>query len=51
MIVHHVTTITLMYFSWMLNFVRTGSIIVLIHDSADSWLSVSTSHLSEYWSR
>ena len=40
MMVHHVATIVLMYFSWVLNFVRVGSLVLIVHDAADSWLSV-----------
>ena len=40
MMVHHVATIVLMYFSWVLNFVRVGSLVLVVHDAADSWLSV-----------
>lgn len=41
MMVHHVATIVLMYFSWILNFVRVGSLVLLVHDAADSWLSLA----------
>lgn len=40
MTVHHVATIVLMYFSWVLNFVRVGALVLVVHDAADSWLSV-----------
>jgi len=40
MIVHHFATIVLMYFSWVLNFVRIGTIVLATHDAADTWLSV-----------
>ncbi|PVD30425.1 hypothetical protein C0Q70_09691 [Pomacea canaliculata] len=35
MIVHHFATLGLMFFSWMNNFVRVGSLVLLIHDCAD----------------
>ena len=41
MTVHHIATIVLLYFSWVLNFVRIGSLVLVVHDSADTWLSVS----------
>jgi len=40
MTVHHLATISLLYFSWMVNFVRIGSFVLIIHDVADPWLSV-----------
>lgn len=42
LIVHHVATILLMYFSWLTNFVRVGTLVLLAHDAADPWLGVST---------
>ena len=44
MVVHHVATVLLMYFSWIMNFVRVGTLVLLVHDVADSWLAVSTVH-------
>ncbi|XP_052802967.1 ceramide synthase 2-like isoform X2 [Mya arenaria] len=35
MIVHHVVTILLVYFSWSLNFVRVGTLVLITHDAAD----------------
>ena len=43
MMVHHVATIGLLSFSWVSNWVRAGSLVLLVHDAADSWLSVSCS--------
>ena len=45
MMIHHVVTIGLLAFSWVLNFVRIGSLVLVIRDAADSWLSVSYSNL------
>ena len=42
MIIHHIVTILLIYFSWACNFVRVGSLVIVVHDLADPWLSVST---------
>lgn len=41
MIVHHFATLGLMFFSWMNNFVRVGSLVLLIHDCADPIMEVS----------
>ncbi|KAK7494277.1 hypothetical protein BaRGS_00014559, partial [Batillaria attramentaria] len=35
MIVHHIATLGLMFFSWMNNFVRIGSLVLLVHDCVD----------------
>ncbi|XP_051999372.1 ceramide synthase 2-like [Xyrauchen texanus] len=34
-IVHHVATITLISFSWCVNYIRAGTLIMFVHDSAD----------------
>ena len=40
MIVHHCTTLVLQYLSWMLNFMRVGAFVLLIHDVSDIFLQV-----------
>lgn len=39
-IVHHVATIMLIGFSWCLNFIRAGTLIMLLHDASDYLLEV-----------
>ncbi|XP_068188732.1 ceramide synthase 2a isoform X2 [Antennarius striatus] len=34
-IVHHIATIVLISFSWLVNYIRGGTLIMLVHDSAD----------------
>uniref|UniRef100_A0A3Q3X755 Uncharacterized protein n=1 Tax=Mola mola TaxID=94237 RepID=A0A3Q3X755_MOLML len=34
-IVHHVATILLISFSWCVNYIRAGTLIMLVHDSSD----------------
>ena len=41
--IHHVATITLMVFSWCNNFVRIGTLVLVIHDAVDYWLEVNQS--------
>ena len=39
--IHHVATINLIYFSWLANFPRMGSVVIVVHDIADIPLAVS----------
>lgn len=41
MIVHHIVTMFLLYFSWVVNFVRIGTLVLLVHDAADFPMAVS----------
>ena len=50
MVVHHVATVMLMYFSWIMNFVRVGTLVLLVHDAADSWLAVSKVQVIKHFS-
>ncbi|XP_061109861.1 ceramide synthase 2-like [Conger conger] len=34
-IVHHLATITLISFSWCVNYIRAGTLIMLVHDASD----------------
>ncbi|XP_058502493.1 ceramide synthase 2 [Solea solea] len=34
-VVHHVATLTLLSFSWVANYIRIGTIVMVLHDSAD----------------
>ncbi|KAL5007542.1 hypothetical protein ScPMuIL_016348 [Solemya velum] len=38
MFIHHIATLTLMLFSWSGNFVRIGSLVLVVHDAADWWM-------------
>lgn len=40
-IIHHVATITLVSFSWCVNYLRAGTLIMLVHDSADYLLELA----------
>ena len=42
MIIHHVATMFLLYFSWIINFPNIGCIVLLLHDAADPALAVSS---------
>ena len=43
-IVHHIATIFLLGFSYCSNYVRVGTLVMLVHDSSDFLLEVKTSH-------
>lgn len=43
MVIHHIVTITLIYFSFACNQVRIGSLVIILHDSNDVWMSASKS--------
>ncbi|KAK3571983.1 hypothetical protein QTP86_021345 [Hemibagrus guttatus] len=34
-IIHHVATITLISFSWCMNYIRAGTLVMFLHDSSD----------------
>ncbi|CAG5136126.1 unnamed protein product, partial [Candidula unifasciata] len=38
MVIHHVATLLLMMLSWISNFVRVGTLVLVIHDAVDSWM-------------
>ncbi|KRX39377.1 Ceramide synthase 6 [Trichinella britovi] len=39
--IHHITTILLLSFSWADNFVRIGTLVLVIHDAADFWMETA----------
>ncbi|KAK3776555.1 hypothetical protein RRG08_037061 [Elysia crispata] len=41
MIVHHIATLMLMGMSWSNNFVRIGTLVLLVHDAVDSWMEAA----------
>ncbi len=41
MFLHHIATILLLSFSYIVNFVRIGTLVLVIHDFGDFWLEVS----------
>jgi len=40
-IVHHLAAIGLMSCSWCGNYVRLGTLVIFVHDTADFWLEVT----------
>ncbi|KAL8558888.1 hypothetical protein ACOMHN_054319 [Nucella lapillus] len=41
MVLHHLVTIALIYFSWACNFVRVGTLVLVVHDVADPWMAIA----------
>ena len=41
MLLHHAATISLINFSWVLNMVRAGMLVLVLHDSADVFLEIA----------
>lgn len=39
-IIHHVATITLISFSWLVNYIRAGTLIMIVHDASDYLMEV-----------
>lgn len=39
-IVHHAATIFLISFSWLVNYIRGGTLIMLVHDASDYLMEV-----------
>ena len=47
MFLHHIATILLLSFSYVVNFVRIGTLVLVIHDFGDFWLEVSPNKTNE----
>lgn len=43
-IIHHLATLVLLSFSWCVNYIRIGTLVMLVHDASDVLLEVSRSH-------
>uniref|UniRef100_A0A2K6FP44 Ceramide synthase 3 n=1 Tax=Propithecus coquereli TaxID=379532 RepID=A0A2K6FP44_PROCO len=37
-VIHHLAAISLMSFSWCSNYIRSGTLVMVVHDVADIWL-------------
>ncbi|KFO20514.1 LAG1 longevity assurance like protein 3 [Fukomys damarensis] len=37
-VVHHLAALSLMSFSWCANYIRSGTLVMIVHDTADIWL-------------
>lgn len=51
MFVHHVATIVLIYFSYVANLIRGGSLILLVHDCADVFMEAAKMFKYVKWQR
>ncbi|XP_067649176.1 ceramide synthase 2-like [Haliotis asinina] len=39
MATHHMITMLLLYFSWITNYVRVGTLVLVVHDASDHWMA------------
>lgn len=46
-VIHHLAAISLMSFSWCANYIRSGTLVMLVHDVSDIWLEVNVCHLKD----
>ncbi|XDC84279.1 hypothetical protein R6Z07F_015452 [Ovis aries] len=37
-VIHHLAAVSLMSFSWCANYIRSGTLVMIVHDVADIWL-------------
>lgn len=47
-VVHHLAAIGLMSGSWCGNYVRLGTLVIFVHDTADFWLEVTPTTFLKY---
>ncbi|XP_062998250.1 ceramide synthase 3 isoform X2 [Elgaria multicarinata webbii] len=40
-VVHHLAALCLMFTSWSANYVRLGTLVIIVHDAADYWLEAA----------
>uniref|UniRef100_A0A8C4ZN53 Ceramide synthase 3 n=1 Tax=Gadus morhua TaxID=8049 RepID=A0A8C4ZN53_GADMO len=50
-IVHHLATLTLLSFSWCVNYIRIGTLVMLVHDSSDVLLESAKLFNYAKWER
>ncbi|NWH82368.1 CERS3 synthase, partial [Piaya cayana] len=50
-VVHHFAAIGLMSFSWCGNYVRLGTLVIFVHDTADFWLEAAKMFNYAHWEK
>ncbi|KAJ6662913.1 hypothetical protein lerEdw1_011117 [Lerista edwardsae] len=50
-ILHHFAALALMFFSWSANYIRIGTLVMIVHDTADVWLEAAKLFKYANWER
>uniref|UniRef100_A0A8C8SS04 Ceramide synthase 3 n=1 Tax=Pelusios castaneus TaxID=367368 RepID=A0A8C8SS04_9SAUR len=50
-VVHHLAAITLMACSWCANYIRIGTLVIIVHDTADFWLESAKMFNYAHWEK
>ncbi|XP_053127748.1 ceramide synthase 3 isoform X2 [Hemicordylus capensis] len=48
-VVHHFAALGLMFCSWSANYVRVGTLVMIVHDTADIWLEAAKMFNYAHW--
>lgn len=50
-VIHHIATLTLLSFSWISNYIRVGTLVMVVHDSADILLEAAKILIYADWNK